>query len=67
MKIQIIGFDPEADFTVQPWVTRSFKRGLGDMEVLVGSRVGTDVGGSIRIYEKDCTVAGRLEDDDVEE
>ena len=59
--VQIIGFDPEEDFTVQPWVTRSFKRGLGEMEVLVGSRVGTDVGGSIRIYEKDCRVAGRLE------
>ena len=59
--VQVIGFDPEEDFTVQPWITRSFKRGLGDMEVLVGSRVSTEVGGNIRIYEKDCRVAGRLE------
>ena len=36
--VQVIGFDPEEDFTVQPWITRSVKRALGDIEDLIGSR-----------------------------
>jgi len=32
IKIQVIGIDPDLDFTVQPWIARSLTRGLGDME-----------------------------------
>ena len=60
--VQVIGFDPEEDFTVWPWITKSFKRDLGSMEVLVGSKVSSDVGETIRMYEQDCLIVGRLED-----
>ena len=30
--VQIIGFDPQEDFTVWPWVTKSFRQDLGDMQ-----------------------------------
>lgn len=60
VKVQIIGFDPENDFVVQPWIEESFNRPLEDMEVVVGCKVGTDVGSTFRIYDRNCRVAARL-------
>lgn len=60
VKVQIIGFDPENDFVVQPWIQESFNRPLEDMEVVVGCKVGTDVGSTFRIYDRNCRVAARL-------
>ena len=61
VKIQVIGIDPQLDFTVQPWIARSLTRALGDMDVAVGCKVETDVGEIIRIYEQRCKVVARLE------
>ena len=61
IKIQVIGIDPERDFTVQPWIARSLTRELGDMDVAVGCKVEADVGEIIRIYEQRCKVVARLE------
>ena len=61
IKIQVIGIDPEKDFTVQPWIARSLKRELGDMDVAVGCKVEAGIGEIIRIYEQRCKVVARLE------
>ena len=61
IKIQVIGIDPERDFTVQPWIARSLTRGLGDMDVAVGCKVEADVGEIIRIYDQRCKVVAQLE------
>ena len=61
IKIQVIGIDPERDFTVQPWSARSLTRGLGDMDVAVGCKVEAGVGEIIRIYDQRCKVVARLE------
>ena len=61
IKIQVIGIDPERDFTVQPWIARSLTRGLGDMDVAVGCKVEAGVGEIIRIYDQRCKVVARLE------
>ena len=61
IKIQVIGIDPQRDFTVQPWIARSLTRALGDMDVAVGCKVEADVGEIIRIYEQRCKVVARLE------
>ena len=61
IKIQVIGIDPVRDFTVQPWISRSLTRELGDMDVAVGCKVEADVGEIIRIYEQRCKVVARLE------
>ena len=61
MPVQVIGIDQEADFTVQPWIEKSYGRALGERDVLVGSKVNSDVGGSLRIYNVNCPVVGRLE------
>jgi len=61
IKIQVIGIDPQRDFTVQPWITRSLTRALGDMDVAVGCKVEAEVGEIIRIYDQRCKVVARLE------
>ena len=60
IKIQVIGFDPETDFTVQPWVAQSYSGKLGELDILVGCNVGSNVGEILRIYEQRCHVVGRL-------
>ncbi len=60
VKIQVIGFDPETDFIVQPWIEESYTKELGDLDVVVGSKVEADVGDIIRIYDERCKVVGRL-------
>ena len=61
IKIQVIGIDPAQDFTVQPWISRSLSRSLGDMDVAVGCKVEADVGEIIRVYDQRCKVVARLE------
>ncbi|MBQ8095159.1 MAG: ABC transporter permease [Clostridia bacterium] len=61
IKIQVIGIDPEQDFTVQPWISRSLSREMGDMDVAVGCKVEAEVGEIIRIYDERCKVVARLE------
>ena len=60
VKIQVIGFDPATDFFVQPWIEQSYTRNLNDFDVVVGSKVETDVGENLRIYDTPCKVVGRL-------
>ena len=61
IKIQVIGIDPEKDFTVLPWIKRSLTRELDSMDVVVGCKVEADVGEIIRIYDQRCKVKARLE------
>ncbi len=61
VKIQVIGIDPERDFTVMPWIARSLTRELGDMDVAVGCKVEAGMGEIIRIYGQRCKVVARLE------
>ena len=61
IRIQVIGIDPALDFTVQPWISRSLSREMGDMDVAVGCKVEADVGETIRVYDQRCKVTARLE------
>lgn len=58
--IQVIGIDQETDFTIQPWIRESCNVELGEKELLVGCRVNSDKGESIKIYNTWCPVVGRL-------
>ena len=59
--VQIIGFDPETDFTIQPWVTSTYQDELGYMEVLVGNDLNAFPGDTLTFYGSDVTVAARLD------
>ncbi len=60
VKIQVIGFDPETDFFVRPWIEESYQQDLETLDVVVGCEVSADVGEIIRIYDQNCRVVGRL-------
>ena len=59
--VQIIGFDPETDFSIQPWICEKLADGVGDGDVIVGSGLSTPIGRTLRFYETECRVAARLE------
>ena len=60
VKVQIIGIDPERDFTVRPWIGESYSRDLGDMEVAVGCNVTAGVGETLKIYDQHTHVVAKL-------
>lgn len=60
VKIQVIGFDPETDFFVRPWIGQSYSQELGELDVVIGCKVEANVGENIRIYDERCKVVGKL-------
>lgn len=62
MPVQIIGFDPASDFSIQPWVTRSFASDLEREDVVTGSNVSGAPGSTITFYGVDCRIVSRLDE-----
>ena len=60
VKIQVIGFDPETDFFVRPWIGQSYSHELGELDIVIGCKVEANVGENIRIYDERCKVVGKL-------
>lgn len=59
--LQIIGYDPETDFTVSPWIKRSTGGELKDLDVVVGNDLSVFVGNTITFYGVTCNVAAKLD------
>lgn len=60
-RVQIIGFDPETDFTVMPWISSSMKGNMSDGDILIGADIAYPADGSLRFYGESYHVAGQLE------
>ncbi len=58
---QIIAFDPETDFIVTPWLQDINKKEINYGEVIVGNGVVADVGSTIKFFDIDFPVVGKLE------
>jgi putative ABC transport system permease protein len=59
-KVQIIGYDPASDFLVRPWT----RKNLGELkrgQIVVGSRIITEVGGEIILFDTPFTIAAKME------
>lgn len=61
MPVQVIGFDPETDFTVQPWIARTYSNALERDDVVAGCKITGAPGTAIRLYGIDCTIVSKLE------
>ena len=61
VSVQIIGFDPETDFTVQPWIASRYHKKLEACEIVVGASVNLAAGDSIRFFDVPCRVVARLD------
>ena len=62
MPLQVIGFDPETDFTVQPWIARTYGGELARDTVVAGSKITGAPGTAIRLYGIDCTILAKLDE-----
>ena len=60
MPVQIVGFDPATDFTVKPWIARTYGGDLGMLDVIAGCNISGGVGDKIRFYGEDCTIVAKL-------
>lgn len=57
----LVGFDPQTDFTVSPWLRDNISRPLEADEVVVGSNILAEVGGRIRFFDSVFRIAGKIE------
>ena len=60
--VQIIAIDLETDFVVKPWLEENNELSLNEGEVIVGSLVDAVVGDSIKFFNIDFKVAGKLDE-----
>lgn len=61
LPVQIIGFDPETDFTVTPWIKRSYGKPLETYDIVVGNDLNAFVGDTLSFYGVECHVAAKLD------
>ena len=59
--VPIIGFDPETDFTVQPWISEQYSKELGYGQIIIGDDINVESDGTILFFGKNYEVASRLE------
>ena len=62
VKVQIIGFDDDTDFTVKPWLSNTYSGSLDDNEIIIGSSLSTKVGSTLSLYGVECKAVGKLEE-----
>lgn len=60
VKVQIIGFDPETDFSIQPWISESYSSTVSDGDVIAGSKINVPEDHMITFYGNDYRVVAQL-------
>ncbi|MEW6254386.1 MAG: ABC transporter permease [Pseudomonadota bacterium] len=58
--VDLIGFDPSTDFTVQPWLAERLPRAIGAGDVIVGSARTVPLGSELVIFGAPFRVYGKL-------
>lgn len=61
MPVQIIGFEPETDFTVTPWIQESGGKNLGLCDVVAGYNINKAIGGTVKFFGVECSVVAKLD------
>ena len=59
--VQIIGFDPDTDFSIKPWIRESYDGNLEEGDVIVGSNIYFDSDRKLKFYNVSCSVSAQLE------
>src|SRR5882672_5365697 len=58
--VDLIGFDPARDFTIQPWLAEKLNRPLQPGDVILGAERDAPLGSQLLIFGKPHIVYGRL-------
>jgi len=59
--VQLVGYDPDSDFVVSPWLAQNLNRTLDPDEVVIGSLILANKGEQVHFYGHDFEVAGVLD------
>jgi len=60
VRVQIIGFDPETDFSVLPFINENISGDINDMDVIAGCRINVPENRKITFYGQDYNVKAQL-------
>ncbi len=60
-KLELIGFDPDADFVIQPWISKTYSGVIGDGQLIVGSDIILEKNNTLKFYGDTYPVAAQLE------
>lgn len=60
-RLQIIGFDPDTDFSVQQWVEKTYSKELGLYDAVVGSNVTPNADMTLKFFNKKLRVVSALD------
>lgn len=58
--VQLIGFDPTTDFSIQPWIRESYHGELADGALLVGSDIDVDAKQTLTLFGQEYPVSAQL-------
>ena len=59
-KVGIVGYDPDTDFIIQPWIEEKAKGKMGKDKAVVGSQIKIEKDNTIRIFGRSYSVVYRL-------
>ena len=62
VSLQLIGFDPATDFTIQPWVRETFSGSLGDGDILIGSKVSLTESRKLKFFNQEWNIVAQLDE-----
>jgi putative ABC transport system permease protein len=60
--VQFIGFDPDTDFSIQPWIKESFSGEIKDGELIVGHDIAADENNQLKFFNEKFDVAAKLDE-----
>lgn len=61
LPVQIIGYDPDTDFTVSPWISQVYNSDSEENTLVVGSAINVGNANVIRLYGRDYKVFAQLQ------
>lgn len=60
-QVQLIGFDPDTDFVIQPWIAKTYASAIGDGYIIVGSDIVLESDHTLTFFNHTYPVAAQLE------
>lgn len=60
VSVQIVGFDPATDFTIQPWIQETYHGQIGYGDIVVGSDITIPLEGTLTFFGVECRVVAQL-------
>ena len=59
--VQIIGFDPDTDFSITPWIKKASTTDVGYLDVVVGNDLNAFVGDKLSFFGVEVNVVAKLD------